>query len=291
MRILLTGATGFIGRHVLKLLLRRGHSITAIVRPGSRQTDKSVAPASLIEADLQEATSYKEIPFEQHDVLCHLAWSHLQDYRDPIHLSTLLPAHLRFLQTAIQSGLPQLFVAGTCFEYGLQEGCLNEQTPSAPVLPYAEAKDRLRSQLEELTKNKECRLQWGRLFYMYGEGQSHKSLIAQLDKAIDDGEPTFNMSGGEQVRDYLPVEEVSGKIVQTLETPQLKGIINICSGKPVPVKELVKKHLHKRGAKIGLNLGHYPYPDYEPIAYWGDGSKLKNFVSAYRLHPSKNNHA
>ena len=107
---------------------------------------------------------------------------------------------------------------------------------------------------------------------MYGPGQNPKSLLSQLDAAIDRGDPVFRMSGGEQIRDYLPVEEVARRIVQIAGHPDCHGIINCCSGRPVSIRRLVEEHITRRGARIELELGYYPYPEYEPMAFWGDES-------------------
>ena len=109
---------------------------------------------------------------------------------------------------------------------------------------------------------------------MYGKGQNPKSLFSQLDKAIEEGQTTFNMSGGEQVRDYLPVEYVAKYIVAIAMQQGVVGVINCCSGKPVKLKDLVIDYLKKNGYDISLNLGYYPYPDYEPMEFWGNNKKL-----------------
>jgi dTDP-6-deoxy-L-talose 4-dehydrogenase (NAD+) len=94
-------------------------------------------------------------------------------------------------------------------------------------------------------------------------------LLAQLDKAIAEGAKEFNMSGGEQLRDYLPVETVAENIVRAAIDPAMNGIYNCCSGVPVSVKAMVENHLANKNLKIRLNLGCYPYNDYEPMAFWG----------------------
>ena len=110
---------------------------------------------------------------------------------------------------------------------------------------------------------------------MYGAGQNPNSLLSQLDKALENGDTVFNMSGGDQIRDYLPVEAVAANIVAIALQENITGIINCCSGKGISVKEFVQDHLKKKNKDIVLNFGYYPYPDYEPMRFWGDNSKLK----------------
>jgi dTDP-6-deoxy-L-talose 4-dehydrogenase (NAD+) len=117
-------------------------------------------------------------------------------------------------------------------------------------------------------------MQWVRLFYMYGPGQNPNSLLSQLDRCIDNSEPVFHMSWGEQLRDFLPVQEVARRIVFLVCHPQYQGIFNCCNGKPISVRHLVEQRIRERGATLKLDLGHYPYPDYEPMAFWGTSHKL-----------------
>jgi nucleoside-diphosphate-sugar epimerase len=78
------------------------------------------------------------------------------------------------------------------------------------------------------------------------------------------------------LRDYLPVTEVAARLVTILEHADLPGTINVCSGKPISVRRLVELRIAERQSTIQLNLGHYPYPDYEPMAFWGDSSRYDN---------------
>lgn len=178
----------------------------------------------------------------------------------------------------IENGLRDLSVSGTCLEYGMQEGPLNEELASVPTVPYAIAKNDLRKSIEALSHHHELSFKWIRLFYMFGKGQNPKSLFSQLDQAIANNESSFNMSGGEQVRDYLPVETLAKYIVKISMQKNVTGIINCCSGKPVTIRRLVGDYLQKKNATITLNLGVYSYPDYEPMEFWGANSKLKTIL-------------
>lgn len=275
MKVLVTGATGFIGRHVVPALLQRGHAVTALGRDEAKARALPwFARVRFVRRDIHDAPGVSVSLAGEADAMVHLAWPGLPNYKSPSHLEETLPADYRFLRSAIESGLGQLLVTGTCLEYGMQQGRLSESMHTAPIIPYAAAKDGLRKLLERLQQERRFILQWARLFYTFGPGQNPGSLLAQLDRAIEAGEPEFNMSGGEQLRDYLPVEEVAARLVTLLEHPQCSGVVNICSGDPVPVHALVERHLASRKAAMRLNLGYYPYPDYEPMAFWGDPSKF-----------------
>ena len=127
----------------------------------------------------------------------------------------------------------------------------------------------LRKFLVQLQLSFDFKFKWVRLFYTYGKGQSGNSILSQLQKALENADETFNMSGGEQLRDYLPVEKVAEKLADASFDDQLNGIINCCSGIPISIRNLVENYLKENNKHIKLNLGYYPYPDYEPMAFWG----------------------
>jgi dTDP-6-deoxy-L-talose 4-dehydrogenase (NAD+) len=146
--------------------------------------------------------------------------------------------------------------------------------PTAPVTAYGKAKDALRTALQLRHDEHPFRLTWARLFYLHGPGQTSGSLIPQLEAAIARGDAAFDISGGEQQRDYLPVEEAARWLAVLALNGRDNGIVNVCSGQPVRVRDLVAAAASARGSSIHLNLGHFPYPEYEPMAFWGDRSKL-----------------
>lgn len=275
MKVLVTGATGFVGTHVVKSLLAHGHSVVAVGRDATKGQSKPWADAvTLLPCDLHEDFRPVLDPQLEVEALIHLAWPGLPNYRGFFHLEANLAADLKFLSAAVDAGIPHLTVAGTCLEYGMQNGPLREDQVTAPTTPYGLAKDTLRKSLEMLQLSKPFTLQWVRLFYMYGEGQNPGSLLAQLDRAIDEGHPEFNMSAGEQLRDFMPVTEIGEIFATLMSNPQCNGIINCCSGVPISVRQLVENHCEKRLSNIRLNRGFYPYPTWEPMAFWGVPSKL-----------------
>ena len=164
----------------------------------------------------------------------------------------------------------------------MKEGCLSENLITNPITPYGFAKDTLRKSLEMLSKIYNFNFKWIRLFYIFGKDQNPRSLLPQLEKAIEENKEVFNMSGGEQLRDYLSVEKVAEYIVKISLQNKINGIINCCSGSPISIRKLVENHLKKRGKVIKLNLGYYDYPDYEPMAFWGDNRKLQLMLENYK---------
>jgi dTDP-6-deoxy-L-talose 4-dehydrogenase (NAD+) len=275
MKALVTGATGFIGRHVVPALHARGVTVVATGIEPDAACFPWLAGADYRPFDLADVPSDGDLfaRFGRPDLLVHLAWEGLPRYRERFHFESNLPRHYAFIKNLVEHGLADVTVAGTCFEYGMAEGCLAENLPSHPDNAYALAKDTLRKFLLELRRAFPFSLKWPRLFYLYGPGQSPRTLLAQLDHALDTDQPVFNMSGGEQVRDYLPVEAVAARLARIACQRAVDGVINCCSGQPITVKDLVLEHLARRNRTIKLNLGFYPYPDVEPMRFWGSTAK------------------
>lgn len=285
MKIAITGATGFIARHLIPLLAAQ-HEVIAIARfENSSANYPWLKGTQKISLDITNTKGDVFALMGKPDKLIHLAWGGLPNYKSSAHLIEGV-AHLLFLKNALEGGLRDLTATGTCFEYGMRDGELSEDDITLPANPYGLAKDSLRKALEFLTTEQKCVFRWTRLFYMYGEGQNPNSLLAQLDRAIEEGKPIFNMSGGDQLRDYLPVEKVAAHIASAVMQEDVCGIINCCNGKPISIRTLVEKRIKEKSAKIALNLGHYPYPDYEPMAFWGDNRKYNCIIRGKTNEPN-----
>lgn len=276
MKILVTGASGFIGNHVINILLQQNHKIYATSSNSQKASysswySKVAYHAYTIGEELNEVDRRF---FSQADSIIHLAWDGLPDFNSEKHVDIYQKNHLQFLSELSNLGLKRMCVVGTCLEYGLREGELFEDLRPQPVTNYGIAKNNLRINLEQL----DIQLTWIRLFYMHGQGQNPKSLIPQLAKAISEGKESFDMSDGLQERDYLPVEKVAEYMVQLALSKKAKGIFNCSSGKPIKVRELVEEFVLKNNSNIQLNFGVYSYPDYEPVRFWGNNEKLRRLI-------------
>lgn len=281
MKILVTGATGFVGRHLVAALLARGCAVRAVARDPQKAADMPwINAVEFVTADIHAADLDVGALTDGIDALAHLAWPGLPNYRALFHFEHNLMADYRFIKSTVEAGVRQVLVTGTCFEYGMQSGPLSEAVEPKPGNPYGLAKHTLHVFLQHLQQEIPFTLQWARLFYLHGAGQNPHSLLAALDRAIDAGEPGFNMSAGEQLRDFLAIETATDYLAAILHKRDFDGVINCASGQPISVRALVEQRLHEREASIELNLGHYPYPTHEPLAFWAVTERLQQLLGA-----------
>lgn len=278
MLLAVTGASGFLGGHVLRHLARLPVSVVAV----SRRVAGRPETARLRWAKIDIARPPKNVldAMGRPDALLHLAWDGLPNYGASHHLAEQLPAQARFLEAAIDYGLSAVVVAGTCLEYGMQTGQLEESRPCSPIVPYGVAKYELLQRLQALKAQRPFALTWARLFYMYGDGQQEKSLWSQFRAAHRRGATEFDMSGGKQLRDFLPVAKVADHLCALALSAGDFGIVNVCSGKPKSVRSLVDSWARDLRWNVQLNLGRYPYLEFEPMEFWGDNTKLKEILAA-----------
>ena len=278
MRVAVTGASGFIGKHLIREMIKTDHQVVAI----SRHQDSLAEFRDLIdivELDLADVDADIYSRLGQPEALIHLAWGGLPNYKSDSHLDEM-PMHFEFLELMVKNGLELLMVTGTCFEYGMQSGCLSETDIVKPTNPYGLAKNELRKKIEKLKLTYPFKLVWPRLFYTFGNEQAKTSIYTQLKQSVMDSKTVFNMSGGNQIRDYLGIEMIVKKLLALLNLKKDIGIVNVSSGLPRSLKSIVDEWKTVNRWDIELNLGYYPYPDYEPMEFWGSDLKYKQLFES-----------
>ena len=279
MTVLVTGATGFVGRHLISALLAKGFKVRAVSRNiVAARAMPWFDEVEFVAADIHTPDLDVESLADSIDAIAHLAWAGLPNYQALFHFERNLPLDYAFLKRVIEAGVSQVLVTGTCFEYGLQSGPLSEAMAAQPCTPYGLAKHTLRLFLEALQREHAFTLQWVRLFYLHGEGQNPNSLLASLDRAIDAGDTQFNMSKGDQLRDYLDIRQAASRLASLIARRDVDGVINCCSGQPVSVRALVEQRVRERQSSIVLNLGHYGYSVHEPMAFWGVAQRISQLT-------------
>lgn len=276
MKILLSGATGYIGRNLKRMLEMGGHNVIPLkifLRNGKNLVDqKKFLDKSLHNLNTRE---------QNIDVFIHLAWMNTNDWSSEQHLSINMPLSYYLIERLSDLGIPKFVCIGSCLEYGMLEGRLDEEIEVKPESNYAKAKVRLFETLQGLSIRKGFTLSWLRLFYVYGGDQPENTLFGSLKRHLNQKNHVFPMSGGQQVRDYLHISEVCYKISLIASHTKATGIINICSGKAIVLEEQVRSWLSALEApgEFVLEMGALPYRTDEPFKFWGCTLNFSRFQS------------
>ena len=261
MRVLLTGSTGFIGSHVARELLRRGHDVHASVRAGSGRRRL---------AGIESQMRFHEGPMDatpvDADVVIYMAWYAVPgkyltapENRDCLEESRRLLSKVK----------GRAVFAGTCFEHDLQLGVLSEDSPTKPATLYAECKDALRREVAARPDST-----WVRFFYQYGPWEDERRLMPAVMTGQLKGQPS-KVSTGEQRYDYLHVEDVASAVCSVAES-RLQGCVNVGSGTAPSVREIVTKIVEYGGRPELIQWGAYPPKPGEPKLIQCDNAKLRS---------------
>jgi len=267
LRVLLTGATGFIGSHVARALLRAGHEVHAGVRHGSdRRRIADIESRLTVHVGEMDA-----VPIEP-DVLVHLAW-----YAVPGRYLTAPENHecLAASRRLLARVRGRAVLAGTCFEHDTTLGRLAEDTPVKPATVYAACKDTLRR--EALARPATT---WMRFFYQYGPWEDERRLIPAVARALLRGEPV-KLSPGDQRRDFLHIDDVAAAVLAVVETG-ITGPVNVGSGEARSVKEIAGMIAEVTGRPELLRFGALPYAEGDPMLVVADNTRLRSIGWAPR---------
>ena len=275
-KILVTGAAGYIGRHVInELLNHRVHVIATDIKVEG--IDKR---ADIIQEDIFSGNKniYKELG--EPDVVLHMALKDGFVHNSNAHME-FLSKHYEFIRNMIDGGLKHLAVMGTMHEVGYYEGAIDENIITNPISMYGIAKDALRKSTELLVKNSDVILQWLRAYYIYGDDKLNNSIFAKIILAEERGEEFFPFTTGKNKYDFISVEELSKQIVASVMQDKVNGIINCCTGVPISLAEKVEGFIKENNLKIKLKYGAFPDREYDSPAVWGNSDKIKKILSEY----------
>lgn len=272
--IMITGAAGYLGRHVVAAVRASGKFERVIaVDVVNREVD---AGAEFLCGDLlRDAIFQASLPVP--DVLLHLAWQDGFVHNSSTHL-TSLSAHYAFLKIMADRGVKQIAVMGTMHEVGYFEGMITDDVPCAPFSLYGIAKNALRQSLfVEFAKKNIC-FQWLRGYYIFGDDANNHSIFTKLLAAASAGKKEFPFTSGKNKYDFTDIDVLAHQIAATVSQTEVQGIINCCSGEPKSLGEVVEKFIVDHNLDVKLKYGAFPDRPYDSPAVWGDATKIKKIV-------------
>lgn len=278
MRVLVTGASGFIGSHLTRLLVGNGTEVHLLVRPGSdlsRVEDVRSSPSLHVHGcDLADSAELAlQVDAIRPELCIHLAWSPTpgRELNAPENRDSLV-ASVSLLHLLAQAGCRRVLMAGTCVEYDTDQGYLSEGSPTRPRTLYAASKLALLTYAERYAALAGMDFTWLRFFYLHGPFEDSRRLVPSVTLRLLAGEPAL-VTPGEQIKDYLHVEDVAAAVWAVAQS-RLNGIVNIGSGRPVSVREVVTK-IAECVDRVGLlRLGALAYAEHDPMFVCANNGRL-----------------
>jgi nucleoside-diphosphate-sugar epimerase len=268
-KIIITGGGGYIGQHALRAISEDDVSVYALVR--NRPVIRNIRDLKNVKFIIQDIEKRMDLPIEVTDTshVLHLAWGRLDDYQSPAHLEIFFSSHLKFLKDLISRGIQSITIAGTCFEYGFVSGPISSLKKANPVSAYANAKNQLREELTEIARTYGVRLKWGRIFYVHGKNDTKPSIFRKIDEANSSQNKSVEMTDCNQIRDYLSVEDVAKQLI-SLSLSTSSGTFNVCSAKPVKLRDIVLKYIEDNSYTVTPAFGCLTKPEIENRDFWGE---------------------
>ena len=274
MKVLVTGANGYIGRYVVTSLLNKGCEVMAC-DISTKTVDVRAKRVDFNLFDLPEGNIYEL--FGSPDVCLHMAWRNGFVHNASTHIGDL-SAHYNFITRMIDGGLRQIAVMGTMHEVGYWEGAIDESTPCNPTSMYGIAKDALRRSTILYADQHNCIVQWLRCYYILGDDKRSNSIFGKILKAEEEGRKTFPFTTGKNMYDFINVDELADLISITVMQNEITGIINCCKGSPISLAEQVESFIREHNLNIKLEYGAYPDRPYDSPCVYGDVKKINQIL-------------
>lgn len=272
MKVLITGANGYLGKGIVKAVLDSGHLVAAADFKDDYMDDRAEKYCcNLFEID--NPYDY----FGRPDVLLHLAWRDGFVHYSSSHIDDL-PKHYRFIRKLAESGIERISGMGSMHEVGFYEGSIKEDTPCNPVTPYGIGKNALRELTRMVCKENKIIFQWFRGFYIVGNSKYGSSIFSKIVGAAEAGKEEFPFTQGLNQFDFLDYNDFCRQTALAVTQDKVNGIINICAGRPEKLADRVEKFIMENKYNVRLQYGVFPDRPYDSKAVWGDDFKIKEIM-------------
>jgi len=272
MKILVTGANGYLGQGIVRHILDTGNEVTAV----DFSVDNIDKRANRVACNLFEVEDPYHY-FSEPDVLLHLAWRDGFVHYSDAHINDL-PNHYNFLKKFVKSDVKTIAVMGSMHEIGFFEGCINENTPCNPTTPYGISKNALRRLTQMLCEQNNKQFMWLRGYYIVGNSQFGNSIFSKITTAAIEGKEEFPFTMGQSQYDFIDYEDFGEQVARAVTQDEILGIINICSGYPEKLADRVERFIKENGYTIKLKYGAFPDRPYDSKAVWADGTKITKIM-------------
>ena len=272
MKILVTGANGYLGSGIVKEILDRGNDVIA----ADFKTDRVDDRAKKVECnlfDIEDPYNY----FGKPDVLLHLAWRDGFVHYSDAHIDDL-PKHYHFIKKMVESGIERVAVMGSMHEVGFFEGSINENTPCHPITPYGIAKNTLHELCDMLCKKNGVKLQWLRGYYIVGNTPYGNSIFSKLYAAANEGKEKFPFTMGQNQYDFVDYPDFCTDVAAAVSQKEVLGTIEVASGHPEKLADRVERFRQNNKLNIMLESGSFPTPPYDSKAIWGISQKIDKIL-------------
>ena len=277
MKILVTGANGYLGQGIVKAILERGNQVIAVdfnVNHVDERAEK--VPCNLFE--IENPYNY----FGKPDALLHLVWRDGFVHYSNAHIDDL-PKHYAFIKAFADEGCKHIAVMGSMHEVGFFEGSINENTPCHPTTPYGIGKNALRDLTAMVCKQNNAVFQWMRGYYIVGNSKYGSSIFSKITAAVEEGKKEFPFTLGQNQYDFIDYSQFCDQVAAVVGQNQEQGIINICSGRPEKLADRVERFIKDNNYNIRLKYGAFPDRPYDSKAIWGDSSKIEKIMEKSNL--------
>lgn len=277
MKILVTGANGYLGQGIVKAILERGNQVMAVdfnVNHVDERAEK--IPCNLFE--IENPYNY----FGKPDALLHLAWRDGFVHYSNAHIDDL-PKHYAFIKAFADEGCKHIAVMGSMHEVGFFEGSINENTPCHPTTPYGIGKNALRDLTAMVCKQNNAVFQWMRGYYIVGNSKYGSSIFSKITAAVEEGKKEFPFTLGQNQYDFIDYSQFCDQVAAVVGQNQEQGIINICSGRPEKLADRVERFIKENNYDIRLKYGAFPDRPYDSKAIWGDSSRIEKIMEKSKL--------